>query len=73
MIPSVLAVETAALTAWPGLYTAYDGHWVWRAARGYSNRANSIQCLDPADDADAAGGSAADRAALRSAVREWSC
>ena len=51
--PSVLAVETAALTAWPGLYTAYDGHWVWRAARGYSNRANSVQCLDPADGADA--------------------
>lgn len=54
-VPSVLAVETAALTAWPGLYTAYDGHWVWRAARGYSNRANSIQCLDPEDDANAAG------------------
>ena len=53
MLPSVLEVETAALTAWPGLYTAYDGHWVWRAARGYSNRANSVQCLDPADDADA--------------------
>lgn len=53
-VPSVLAVETAALTAWPGLYTAYDGRWVWRAARGYSNRANSIQCLDP-DDGDNAG------------------
>jgi N-acetylglutamate synthase len=52
-VPSVLDVETAALTAWPGLYTAYDGHWVWRAARGYSNRANSIHCLDPADDANA--------------------
>lgn len=52
-VPSVLEVESAALTAWPGLYTAYDGHWVWRAARGYSNRANSIQCLDPADDANA--------------------
>ena len=52
-LPSVLEVETAALTAWPGLYTAYDGHWVWRAARGYSNRANSIHCLDPADDANA--------------------
>lgn len=48
-VPSVLEVETAALTAWPGLYTAYDGHWVWRAARGYSNRANSIQCLDRKD------------------------
>ena len=52
-IPSVLEVETAALTAWPGLHTAYDGHWVWRAARGYSNRANSIQCLDPKDGANA--------------------
>lgn len=51
---SVLEVETAALTAWPGLFTAFDGHWVWRSARGYSNRANSIQCLDPTDDADAA-------------------
>lgn len=53
-LPSVIEVETAALTAWPGLYTAYDGHWVWRAARGYSNRANSIQCLDPSDSRDAA-------------------
>jgi GNAT superfamily N-acetyltransferase len=53
-VPSVLEVETAALTAWPGLYTAYDGHWVWRAARGYSNRANSIHCLDPGDGANAA-------------------
>jgi GNAT superfamily N-acetyltransferase len=53
-VPSVLAVETAALTAWPGLLTAFDGHWVWRAARNYSNRANSIHCLDPADGHDAA-------------------
>jgi N-acetylglutamate synthase len=51
--PSVLEIETAALTAWPGLFTAFDGHWVWRAARGYSNRANSIQCLDPTDGTDA--------------------
>jgi GNAT superfamily N-acetyltransferase len=53
-VPDVLQIETAALTAWPGLHTAYDGHWVWRAARGYSNRANSIQCLDPVDGANAA-------------------
>lgn len=52
-VPSVLEVETAALTAWPGLFTAFDGHWVWRAARGYTNRANAIQCLDPADGGDA--------------------
>lgn len=53
-LPLVRAIETAALTAWPGLLTAFDGRWVWRAARGYSNRANSIQCLDPGDGADAA-------------------
>jgi GNAT superfamily N-acetyltransferase len=52
-LPSVLDVETAALTAWPGLYAANDGLWVWRAARGYSNRANSVQCLDPRDGHDA--------------------
>jgi GNAT superfamily N-acetyltransferase len=52
-VPGVLEVETAALTAWPGLFTAFDGHWVWRAAGGYSGRANSIQCLDPNDDANA--------------------
>jgi hypothetical protein len=39
-LPSVVDVETAALNAWPGLFTAFDGHWVWRAARDYSNRAN---------------------------------
>jgi GNAT superfamily N-acetyltransferase len=53
-LPTALQIETAALTAWPGLFSANDGHWVWRAARGYSNRANSIQCLDPGDGADAA-------------------
>ena len=53
-LPTTLEIETAALTAWPGLYTANDGHWVWRVARGYSNRANSIQCLEPGDGADAA-------------------
>jgi GNAT superfamily N-acetyltransferase len=53
-LPSVLEFETAALSAWPGLLTAFDRRWVWRAARGYSNRANSIQCLDPTDGVDAA-------------------
>jgi GNAT superfamily N-acetyltransferase len=52
-VPGVLEVETAALTAWPGLFTAHDGLWVCRLARGYSNRANSIHCLDPGDGADA--------------------
>ena len=29
---------------------------MWRAARGYSNRANSVQCLDPSDGRDVFGG-----------------
>lgn len=53
-LPTALQIETASLTAWPALLTAFDGHWVWRAARGYSGRANSMQCLDPADGANAA-------------------
>jgi GNAT superfamily N-acetyltransferase len=50
MVPlSVQQIEAATLTAWPSLLTAYDGLWLWRYARGYTKRANSIQCLDPAD------------------------
>lgn len=50
MVPlSVNQIEGATLTAWPSLLTAYDGLWLWRYARGYTKRANSIQCLDPAD------------------------
>ena len=52
-LPSVSAIESATLSNWPALQTAYDGSWVWRAARGHSNRANSINCLDPRDGDDA--------------------
>ncbi len=41
------------LEAWPALETRWDGAWVWRFARGYTKRANAIQCQDPADDGDA--------------------
>ena len=51
--PTVLAIESASLTAWPGLMVAFDGSWVWRAARGHTRRANSINCLDQNDGADA--------------------
>ncbi len=50
MIPlSVHQIEGATLTAWPALKQAHDGLWLWRYARGYTKRANSIHCLDPSD------------------------
>ncbi|MGN6489351.1 MAG: GNAT family N-acetyltransferase [Devosia sp.] len=50
MVPlSVSQIEGATLTAWPALRQAHDGLWLWRYARGYSKRANSIHCLDPSD------------------------
>ena len=50
---TVRQLETATISSWPAISTAMDGMWLARFARGYSRRANSIQCLDPADDADA--------------------
>ncbi|MCX5494296.1 GNAT family N-acetyltransferase [Kaistia dalseonensis] len=52
--PSILQIEAACLSAWPSIKSALDGSWLWRFAKGYSKRANSVQCLDPADDGDAA-------------------
>ena len=50
MVPlSVTQIEGATLTAWPALKQAHDGLWLWRYARGYTKRSNSIHCLDPAD------------------------
>lgn len=50
MVPlSVHQIEGATLTAWPALQVAHDGLWLWRYARGYTKRANSIHCLDPSD------------------------
>lgn len=40
ILPSVRAIEAATLTAWPALQVAHDGLWLWRAARGYTKRAN---------------------------------
>jgi ribosomal protein S18 acetylase RimI-like enzyme len=57
----VREIEMAGLKAWPGIETECDGQWVRRAAGGYSKRANSVQCLDPADGADAAARIAAAR------------
>ncbi|MEO8882971.1 MAG: GNAT family N-acetyltransferase, partial [Devosia sp.] len=51
---SIARIEAATLTAWPAITTAMDGMWLARFARGYTKRSNSMQCLDPADDGDAA-------------------
>lgn len=53
MIPSVADIESATLCAWPALQVAHDRLWLWRGARQYSKRANSIHCLDPSDGDDA--------------------
>lgn len=51
--PTVLQMETACLNAWPALKTASDRNWLWRFAKGYSKRSNSVQALDVTDDIDA--------------------
>jgi GNAT superfamily N-acetyltransferase len=52
-LPGPDVFERAGLKAWPGIEIEWDGHWVRRAANSYTQRANSVQCFDPADDADA--------------------
>jgi ribosomal protein S18 acetylase RimI-like enzyme len=51
-LPGVDVFERAGLKAWPGTEVEWDGHWVRRAANGYTQRANSVQCFDPADESD---------------------
>jgi len=46
-------VEHAQLSVWPGVRTAIDGSWILRLAGGHTNRANSLNILDP-NDTDAA-------------------
>lgn len=53
-LPDAAVFERAGLKAWPGIEVEWDGGWVRRAAGGYTKRANSVQCLDPTDDAAAA-------------------
>jgi len=53
-LPGAEIFERAGLRAWPGIETEWDGNWVRRAANGYTQRANSVQSLDAADDANAA-------------------
>ena len=62
-LPGIVEIERAGLKAWPGIEVEWDGSWVRRASNGYTQRANSVQCFDPADD-----GSAVERVA---ASRAW--
>ncbi|WP_157959920.1 GNAT family N-acetyltransferase [Devosia submarina] len=50
MALSPAEIEQATLLAWPALEEAADGGWTARFAHGYTKRANSVHCLDPADD-----------------------
>jgi N-acetylglutamate synthase len=52
-LPGADFFERSGLAAWPGIEVEWDGAWVRRAANGYTKRANSVQCLDPADDDNA--------------------
>lgn len=52
-LPGAEVFERAGLKAWPGIEVEWDGHWVRRAAGGYTQRANSVQSLDPHDQDDA--------------------
>ena len=61
-LPDIEAFERAGLKAWPGIELDWDGAWLRRAANGYTKRANSLQCFDPADNDDAAARLAAGRA-----------
>ena len=49
-LPDAEAFERAGLLAWPGIEVAWDGGWIRRAAKGYTQRANSVQSLDVTDD-----------------------
>ena len=54
MLPGAMEIERAGLECWPSVEIGWDGSWARRAARGYTKRANSTQCFDPADDRDIA-------------------
>jgi GNAT superfamily N-acetyltransferase len=62
VLPGADVVERAGLKAWPGIEIEYDGRWIRRAANGYTQRANSVQSLDPTDDDNVEARLAASRA-----------
>jgi ribosomal protein S18 acetylase RimI-like enzyme len=51
-LPSIAELEAGALVSWPSHEELRDGAWLARFSGGYSRRSNSLQSMDPADDAD---------------------
>lgn len=49
----ITRIERAGVAAWPALETVRDGGWLWRFAKGYTKRANSIQSMARSDDHNA--------------------
>jgi ribosomal protein S18 acetylase RimI-like enzyme len=49
----IRAIEEALFKCRPSLETVNDGDWVWRFAKGYTGRANSLQSLNVEDINDA--------------------
>ncbi|HTQ11423.1 MAG TPA: GNAT family N-acetyltransferase, partial [Fimbriimonadaceae bacterium] len=50
----LMRIERSGLRAWPAIETGAIEGWILRAARGYTQRANSAQPLGPVGDTDAA-------------------
>lgn len=54
-LPSILAIEIANLNGFPAEMQRADGAWLSRLSPGVpARRVNSLNCLDPNDDADVA-------------------
>jgi GNAT superfamily N-acetyltransferase len=48
--PSILQLEHAFLSAWPGAVVRADQSWVCQFTSGFTKRANSAQSMDPEDE-----------------------
>ena len=65
----LLAIERAAVAAWPAGETADIGGWLWRSSGGGSQRANSVSALTfEGSDVEAAIAEAETRYRARSAA-----
>ncbi|MGE3918861.1 MAG: hypothetical protein AB7F78_24505, partial [Hyphomicrobiaceae bacterium] len=69
---TLLAIERAAIRAWPALETSEIGGWLWRYSAGGSQRANSVSALaDPGCDVETAIDTAEALYAARAALPQF--